>query len=137
MPQPYEEDIVALANANTDSRWEVVTGKHAQAVQMSVPPDGEIGDEVHDVDQVLAFVAGQGEAHLAGTRRPVTANSLVFVPAGTRHNFVNTGATNLRLVTVYVPPEHAPGTVHYTKAKADAADAAEHGGHRSGAGARR
>jgi mannose-6-phosphate isomerase-like protein (cupin superfamily) len=127
MVGPYEEDIVARAMANTLFRQEVVTGQHAQVVLMSIPPGGEIGDEVHEVDQVLAFVAGEGEALVGGERRPVAANSLVFVPAGTRHNFVNTGAADLKLVTVYAPPEHARGTVHRTKAEADAAEAAGHG----------
>jgi mannose-6-phosphate isomerase-like protein (cupin superfamily) len=90
---------------------------------MTIPPGGEIGEEVHDgTDQVLAFVEGVGEAILDGESRPVGPNDLVFVRAGTRHNFVNTGADPLRLVTVYAPPEHEPGTVHQTKAEADAAE---------------
>lgn len=128
MAEPYEEDIIALAMANSNFRREVVTGEHAQVVLMSIPPDGEIGEEVHDVDQLLAFVAGQGEAIVGGSRRPVAPNGLVFVPAGTQHNFINTGADDLKIVTVYAPPEHAPGTVHRTKAEADAAEAVEHGG---------
>jgi mannose-6-phosphate isomerase-like protein (cupin superfamily) len=55
----------------------------------------------------------------------VGPNDLVFVRAGTRHNFVNIGDGPMRLITVYAPPEHAPGTVHQTKAEADAAEAAE------------
>ncbi len=127
MAEPYEEDIVALAMANREFRREVVTGEHAQVVLMSIPPGGEIGEEVHDVDQILAFIAGEGEALVGSMRRPVAPNALVFVPAGARHNFVNTGTADLKLVTVYAPPEHAPGTVHRTKAEADAAEAAEHG----------
>ena len=128
MAEPYEEDIVALAIANSDFRREVVTGEHAQVVLMSISPGGEIGEEVHDVDQILAFVAGEGEALVGGRRRRVSANALVFVPAGTRHNFVNTGHADLKLVTLYAPPEHAAGTVHHTKDEADAAEAAELGG---------
>jgi mannose-6-phosphate isomerase-like protein (cupin superfamily) len=72
------------------------------------------------------FVDGEGEAVLDGRTSAVTPNDLVLVPAGTRHNFINKGDSPLRLVTVYAPPEHPPGTVHQTKAEADAAEAAEH-----------
>ena len=98
---------------------------------MCIPPGGEIGDEVHEtVDQVLIFVEGVGEAILDGERGPVLPGRLVFVPAGTRHNFINTGSVDMRLYTIYAPPEHAPGTVHRTKADADAAEAVE--GRRAG-----
>ena len=117
-------DIVALTKTNEAFRREVVTGEHSQVVVMTIPPGGEIGEEVHDdVDQVLVFIEGDGEAILAGESSPVGSDSLAFVPAGTRHNFRNTGSTPLRLFTVYAPPEHAAGTVHQTKAEADAAEA--------------
>jgi mannose-6-phosphate isomerase-like protein (cupin superfamily) len=116
-------DIVAAARSNDAFRREVLTGEHEQVVVMTIPPGGEIGDEVHpETDQVLAFIDGRGEAVLDGHRSAVTANDLVFVRAGTRHNFLNTGDGPLRLVTIYAPPEHAPGTVHETKAEADAAE---------------
>ncbi len=121
--QDRQPDIVELAKGNDAFRREVVTGEHSQVVVMTVPAGGEIGEEVHaGVDQLLIFVEGEGEAVLDGARSPVAPNQLVFVPAGTRHNFVNTGAGPLRLVTVYAPPEHPPGTVHQTKAEADAAE---------------
>lgn len=124
----YVMDIVTLTQKNEYFRQEVITGTHSQVVLMSIPVGGEIGEEVHhDVDQVLIFVSGQGEAVLNGNRQPITANTLCFVPAGTMHNFINTGSSELKLYTVYAPPEHAPGTVHKTKAEADAAEAAEHG----------
>ena len=88
---------------------------------MCIPPAGEIGEEVHnDVDQVLVFVEGQGIAVLDGQRSPVSPGRLVIVPAGTRHNFVNEGSVDLKLYTVYTAPKHAPGTIHETKAEADA-----------------
>lgn len=90
---------------------------------MTIPPGGEIGDEVHsDTDQVLMFVDGRGEARLDGQASQIGANDLVFVRAGTRHNFVNTGDAPLRLITIYAPPEHPAGTVHLTKEEADAAE---------------
>jgi mannose-6-phosphate isomerase-like protein (cupin superfamily) len=123
MAKPFAGDIVALARENTDFRREVITGQNSQVVLMSIEPGGEIGEEVHeDVDQVLAFVGGEGEAILDGQRSGVGADALVFVPAGTRHNFVNSGSAPLKLFTVYAPPEHPAGTVHRTKAEADAAE---------------
>ncbi len=71
---------------------------------------------------MLAFVDGHGEAMLDGRASEIGPNDLVFVRAGTRHNFVNTGSSPLRLITIYAPPEHAPGTIHQTKAEADAAE---------------
>ncbi len=119
----FNNDIVKLAQKNEYFRQEVVTGTYSQVVLMSIPPGSEIGEETHhDVDQVLIFVAGEGEAILNDQHQPVAANSLCFVPAGTKHNFVNTGSGALKLYTVYAPPEHAPGTVHKTKAEADAAE---------------
>jgi len=118
---PFNEDILALTERNSYFREVVSTGTHAQVVVMSIPPAGEIGEEVHeDVDQVLVFVEGEGLAILDGVRSPVSPGRLVHVPAGTRHNFVNQGTADLKLYTVYAPPEHAPGTVHRTKADADA-----------------
>jgi mannose-6-phosphate isomerase-like protein (cupin superfamily) len=122
---PINEDILARAKRNPFFREVVSTGPHLQVVVMSIPPAGEIGEEVHDdVDQVLVFVEGEGVAVLDGRRTQLAPGRLVHVPAGLRHNFVNEGATDLKLYTVYAPPEHADGTIHRTKAEADAA-----GGH--------
>jgi len=116
-------DIIEAARTNDAFRREVMTGKYEQVVVMTVPPGGEIGEEVHpDTDQVLLFVDGACEARLEGETSRVHANDLVFVRAGTRHNFVNTGPQPLRLITTYAPPHHPPGTVHQTKADADAAE---------------
>ena len=123
---PFSGDIVTRTRRNTYFREVVSTGPHAQVVVMSIPPNGEIGEEVHEqVDQVLAFVEGTGVAILEGEESPVGPDRLVHVPAGTRHNFVNQGSVDLRLYTVYAPPQHAPGTIHRTKAEADA-DEADH-----------
>lgn len=116
-------DIDAEVRSNDAFRRELLTGEYSQVVVMTIPAGGEIGEEVHDdVDQVLLFVEGTGEAVLDGESSPVGPNQLVLVRAGTRHNFVNTGNAPMRLVTVYAPPEHEPGTVHQTKAEADAAE---------------
>ena len=114
-------DLDALARSNEDFRREVETAEHSQLVLMTIPPGGEIGDEVHEgIDQLLVFVEGEAEAILAGESSPVRAGQAVLVPGGTRHNFRNAGDAPLRLCTVYAPPEHPAGTVHRTKAEADA-----------------
>ena len=119
----FHEDILGRARGNAFFREVVSTGPHAQVVLMSIPPGGEIGEEVHeDLDQVLVFVEGEGAAVIEGERSAVSAGHLVHVTAGTRHNFVNDGTADLKLYTVYAPPHHAHGTIHRTKAEADAAE---------------
>lgn len=114
-----------MAEQSADFRRVLWTGEHAQLVIMTIPRDGEIGEEVHeDTDQILSFVSGVGEADVAGQTKPVAPGDLVAVPAGTRHNFRNTGVNPLVLYTVYGPPEHADGVVHATKAEAEAAEEA-------------
>ncbi len=118
-------DIDALVRKNDDFRREVRTAEHSQIVLMTIPPGGEIGDEVHEgIDQTLVFEEGEAEAVIAGESSTVRAGQVVLVPAGTRHNFINRGSGPLRLWTVYAPPEHRPGTIHHTKAEADAAEEA-------------
>src|SRR5918993_273071 len=129
MTEPLDVDIVKLARGNDAFRREIATGEHSQVVAMTIPAGGEIGEEVHEEnDQLLVFVDGEGEAGAARSGRPAGGppTARVGAGAGPRHNFINTGDGPLRLVTVYAPPEHAPGTVHQTKAEADAAEAAEH-----------
>ncbi len=117
--------IETVAEQHDDFRRVLWTGQHTQLVIMTIPPEGEIGEEVHhEVDQILSFVSGTGEARVGGETKAVTAGDLVVVPAGTRHNFVNTGPDALVLYTVYGPPEHADGVVHRTKEEADAAEEA-------------
>lgn len=123
----FNDDIVQRAKANGYFREVLSTGPHSQLVVMSIPPGGDIGEETHDdVDQLLVFVQGEGQAILDGEGSAVGVGRLVHVPAGTRHNFVNTGTSDLRLYTIYAPPEHKPGTIHRTKADAEAAHAAVH-----------
>jgi mannose-6-phosphate isomerase-like protein (cupin superfamily) len=120
---PFSEDILARTRRNPYFREVVSTGPHAQVVVMSIPPEGEIGEEVHSgVDQILVIVEGGATAVLEGQRTTLLPGSLVHVSAGTRHNFLNEGSGDLKLYTIYAPPQHAPGTVHRTKADADADD---------------
>jgi len=117
--------IASVAEKSSDFRQVLWTGEHTQLVIMTIPPDGEIGSEVHeDNDQILSFVSGVGTAKVAGATRKVAAGDVVVVPAGTKHNFLNDGPNPLVLYTVYGPPDHADGVVHHTKKDADAAEKA-------------
>ena len=115
-------EYLDAARRNEYFRQVLATGAHAQLVVMTIQPGEEIGEETHEGDQILLFVEGEGEAILGGESSPVGPGDYVFVPAGTLHNFVNTGPEPLRLLTAYAPPEHPDGTVHRTKAEADAAE---------------
>jgi len=118
-------EIATVAEQSADFRRVLWTGVHTQLVVMTIPPGGDIGLETHQHnDQILTFLSGTAEALVGGETRAVTQGDLVVVPAGTEHNFTNTGPNPLVLSTVYGPPDHAPGTVHATKSEADAAEAA-------------
>lgn len=115
----FAEDIKQLTKENTNFRKVLHTGKQSQIVAMSIPVGEDIGEEVHpDTDQILFFVKGEAEAILNGEKRQVEEHDVVFVPAGTTHNFKNIGDEDLKLFTVYAPPEHPDGTVHKTKQEA-------------------
>ncbi len=115
--------IATVAEQSADFRRVLWTGQHTQLVIMTIPPGKEIGEEVHETnDQILTFVSGVCEAMIADERKTVSQGDLVVVPAGTKHNFINTGPNPLVLYTVYGPPEHPHGTVHRTKEEADAAE---------------
>lgn len=110
-------------------RQVLYTGKHAQLVLMALQPGEEIGNEVHgNVDQFFRIEAGQARFVFNDTEEHVVGDGdAVIVPAGTYHNVINASSTEpLKLYTVYSPPNHPDGTVHETKAEADAAEAAEH-----------
>jgi mannose-6-phosphate isomerase-like protein (cupin superfamily) len=94
---------------------------------MSIPAGEEIGREVHpDTDQILFVLDGEGRAIVNGLASDVEENDVVFVPAGTEHNLFNTDDDeDLKIVTIYSPPEYADGTVHRSKADAMAAQALE------------
>lgn len=114
----FHQDIVEIAKKNNNFRKEVITGKHSQVVVMSIPIGGDIGQETHQsTDQILFFLQGRGVAIINGKTSEIAPNHLVFVPAGTQHNFKNTGNEELKLITIYAPPQHKPGTVQKTKVK--------------------
>lgn len=121
----FAEEIEKLAEENDNFRKVLCTGSHSQVVLMSILVGQDIGEEVHpNVDQILFIVEGKAEAILNGESRTVDEDSLIFVPAGTTHNIKNVGDEDLKLFTVYSPPEHPEGTVHKTKEEAEKGEGA-------------
>ncbi len=115
----FIHDIKDKAKDNTFFRQVLSTGEHTQIVVMSIPVGEDIGEETHpDTDQVLYFVDGEGKAVLNGEDIPFEKNDIFLVKAGTKHNFINTGDEDLKIITAYSPPHHPDGTVHKTKAEA-------------------
>lgn len=119
----FVADIERLTEENSDFRRVLYTGKHLQLVLMTIQPGEEIGEEVHeDRDQFFRIEKGEGEILIDGNRSKIKSNDAMIVPAGARHNLVNTGDKALQLYTIYAPPEHRDGTVHVTKAAASVAE---------------
>ncbi|KAL8865874.1 MAG: hypothetical protein Q9174_006643 [Haloplaca sp. 1 TL-2023] len=117
--QYFPNMTAALPSESGEFRRVLWTGLYSQVVLMTVPVGGDIGDEVHTVDQALTFTSGIGKATINGKDQEVKAGDLMIVPAGTQHQFVNTGPTPLILYTIYSPAEHDPKTVHQTKEEGD------------------
>ena len=123
----YVDDIEDLTEDNTDFRHVLYTGKYLQLVLMSLKPGEEIGEEVHvDHDQFFRIEKGKGEVVIDGVRTKIRADEAIIVPAGARHNVINSGRKPLKLYTLYGPPEHADGVVRATKAEAEAPANEEH-----------
>lgn len=115
--------ISTQAKENANFRKVVWTGDHSQLVLMSLKAGEEIGLETHEgIDQMLFFIEGSGEALVGTDKLTFGPGDVVVVPGGTEHNFTNTGQSEVKLYTVYSPAEHPDGTVHATKAEADAAE---------------
>lgn len=100
----------------------IETGKHTQIVIMHIPAGGEIGQETHpDNDQMLYLVSGKGKVCLNDEESDYNQGDAVLVPTGTLHNFVSSSDQPMKIITTYSPPHHPEGTIHKTKAEADAA----------------
>ena len=107
MKKGFVENIEESTAANSDFRRVIYTAQHMQLVLMSLGAGEEIGEEVHaESDQFFRIEAG----------------GAIVIPAGVRHNVRNAGRTPLQMYTLYAPPHHADGTVHATRADADAAE---------------
>lgn len=118
----YVQDIESLTATNEAFRQVVYTAKHCQLVLMALKPGEEIGAEVHALDQFFRVEEGVGDAVLDGVRHQIRAGFAVVVPAGARHNIVNTGSVPLKLYTLYAPPNHRDGVVHATRHAAETDD---------------
>jgi mannose-6-phosphate isomerase-like protein (cupin superfamily) len=104
---------------NQDFRRVLYTAKNTQLVLMSLRANEEIGEETHDLDQFIRVEAGQGLAVMDGVAHRLEDGSAIVIPAGTKHNVINVSDTDeMKLYTLYSPPEHRDGTVHKTRSDA-------------------
>jgi len=108
-------ELKDVAKENEYFRQVLFTGVHSQLVVMALSPGEEIGEEVHEVDQFIYAVKGEGEAVMAGVAMPFVKGEALCVPAGSLHNVRNSGDEPMKLFTVYSPPQHAAGTVEKLK----------------------
>lgn len=115
----YIADIEKLSLENNDFRHVLYTDTNSQLVLMSLLPKEEIGEEVHDVDQFIRIEKGTGTAILNDITYPITDASVILVPAGVKHNVINSGSVPIKLYTLYMPPHHKDGVVHATKAEGE------------------
>lgn len=131
-PNPYIVDIEELTLDNDTFRTVAWTGSNMQMTVMAIEPGDDIGLEVHtDHDQFLRIEQGEARVELGPNKNELEATDTeedfaILVPAGTWHNLTNTGDDTLKLYSIYAPAEHAHGTVHQTKAIADAAEHDHH-----------
>ncbi len=120
MKKGFVTDIEKETVKNTDFRRVLYTGKFSQLVLMCLKPGEEIGAEVHDdVDQFFRFEEGEGAVVIDGVKHAVRDGSAVVVPSGANHNVLNTSKTaDLKLYTIYSPPEHQDKVVRKTREEA-------------------
>lgn len=115
----YITNIEKDSLENNNFRKVLYTAKYSQLVLMSLKPDEEIGEEVHNLDQFIRIEKGKGKAVLNGQETEIEDGSAIVVPAGTAHNIINTSAEEeLKLYTIYSPPNHKDGTIHTTRDEA-------------------
>ena len=114
----YVKNLEKDTVENDNFRKVLNTTEKSQLVVMSLLPGEDIGEEVHDVDQFIRLEEGEGKAVLNGEEFDIEDDWAIVVPAGARHNIINTGDKEMKLYTIYTPPEHKDGTVHPTKADA-------------------
>jgi mannose-6-phosphate isomerase-like protein (cupin superfamily) len=115
----YVKNIESLAKKNSEFRQVLYTAKHSQLVLMALKPKEDIGAEVHKLDQFFRVEEGSGEVVLDGVTTAISAGFAVLVPAGTKHNIINTGNVSMKLYTLYAPPNHRDGVVHHSRANAE------------------
>lgn len=124
----YIANIEKLSLENKNFRKVLYTAKYSQLVVMSLKPDEDIGEEIHHLDQFIRCEAGIGKIILDNVEHEISDGFAVVVPAGARHNIINTSADKeFKLYSLYAPPNHQDGTIHATKEEATA-DEEEHFG---------
>jgi mannose-6-phosphate isomerase-like protein (cupin superfamily) len=112
----YVGDIEKISEENENFRKVIYTARYSQLVVMSLKPGEDIGEEVHGLDQFLRVEEGEGKTVLDGVEHEIKDGFAIVVPAGMRHNIVNTSkARTMKLYTVYAPPNHRDGVMHPTK----------------------
>ncbi len=118
----YSTAIEKETKKNSDFRRVLYTGKYSQLVLMNLKPMEEIGMEIHsNIDQFFRFEEGEGKVVIDGVEHKVKDGDAVIVPAGAKHNVVNTSKKlELKLYTIYSPPEHQDKVVRHTKTDAEA-----------------
>jgi len=115
----FIKDIEDITGKNEDFRHVLYTALNCQLVVMALKPKEEIGMEQHTLDQFFRVEEGTGEAILDGKHTAISAGFAVLVPAGTKHNIVNTGESPMKLYTLYAPPNHKDGVIHRTRVDAE------------------
>jgi len=111
----YIKDLEEATKENGDFRRVLYTGEHIQLVLMSIPPGEEIGLETHKLSQFIRIEEGSAKLVVDDEEYNMEAESAVIIPEGSSHNIINTGEVDLKLYTIYSPPEHPPNTVQKTK----------------------
>jgi Mannose-6-phosphate isomerase len=132
-PNPFVVNIEEASKQNNNFRTALWTGDHLQVTLMSIGVGEDIGLELHpNLDQFIRIEEGQGLVMMGDRRDKLDFQEMVYddfafvIPAGKWHNLINTGNRPIKLYSIYAPPQHPRGTVHVTKADAEAAEA----GHR-------
>jgi mannose-6-phosphate isomerase-like protein (cupin superfamily) len=116
----FVQDLEGLTRKNEAFRQVIYTAEHCQLVLMALKPQEEIGAEVHHLDQFFRVEEGTGEAVLDQVRTTIQPGFGIIIPAGTKHNIINTGNVAMKLYSIYAPPNHRDGVVHPTRAAAEA-----------------
>jgi mannose-6-phosphate isomerase-like protein (cupin superfamily) len=121
----FYKNIEDSTQENNDFRRVLYTGKHCQLVLMCLQPGEEIGMEIHsDNDQFFRFEAGEGKCIIDENEYLVTDGFAIIIPAGAKHNVINTSQSDLlKMYTIYSPAHHKDGIVRATKADAEAHEA--------------
>ena len=117
----YVANIEKLSLENENFRKILYTARNSQLVVMSLRPGEDIGEEIHQLDQFIRCESGTGRAVLDGTEHKISDGFAIVVPAGAKHNVINTSREKpMKLYTLYSPPNHRDGIVHENKIEAEA-----------------